>query len=62
MKQRMSIGLSILGREALQRIAHKYRLSLAWMHRQAIVEFLARCEVFKNRTLLLSGDAKGGKE
>lgn len=62
MKQRISVGLSIPEHEALQRVADKHRVSLAWIGRQAIVEFLAQYEASGTITLLPSGEAKGGEE
>ena len=60
--QRISVGLSIAEYENLQRIADKHRVSLAWVGRQAIAEFLARYEASDSKVLLPFREAEEYKE
>ena len=60
--QRISVGLSIPEYENLQRIADQHRVSLAWICRQAIAEFLARYETSDSKVLLPFREAKEDKE
>ena len=50
---RVSVGLSPSEYEALQRIAERHHVSLAWIGRQAIVELLAQYQN-SDSTILLS--------
>ena len=40
---RISVGLSKAEHTELRELSKKYRVSVAWLGRQAIVEFLERC-------------------
>jgi len=60
--QRISVGLSISEHEALRQIADAHRVSLAWIGRQAIAEFLVRYEASDSKALLALGEAKGDEE
>lgn len=57
--QRISVGLSVPEHEALQQIATKHRVSLAWIGRHAITEFLVRYEASDNNNLLPLGEVQG---
>ena len=56
--QRISVALSTPEHKALQRIADKHRVSLAWIGRHAIVEFLSRYEASESTLLLPFGEYK----
>lgn len=58
---RISIGLTDQDFDDLQRIAETHRVSLAWVGRQAISEFLAAYKENKNPTLLPLREAQKGQ-
>lgn len=58
---RISIGLTEQEFDDLQRIAEANRLSLAWIGRQAICEFLAEYANHENAELLPLRAAQKGK-
>ena len=49
-KQRISVSLSTQEHQELSALAEKHRISLAWLGRQAVTEFLER---YRNRDLQL---------
>ena len=42
---RISVGLSNTEHTELRELSEKHRVSVAWLGRQAIVEFLERCRI-----------------
>ena len=43
-KHRVSVNLSAEEYQELSRLAEKYRVSMAWLSRRAIGDFLERCQ------------------
>jgi predicted transcriptional regulator len=59
---RVSIGVSDEEYAALQVVAQKHDVSMAWIGRQAILAFLSNYEQNENKALLpLSGASEGRK-
>ena len=58
---RISIGLTEQEFNALQQIAEAHRVSLAWVGRQAISEFLDAYQENKNQKLLPLREAQKGQ-
>ncbi|CRL14701.1 hypothetical protein [Phaeobacter italicus] len=58
---RISIGLTDQEFDDLQKIAEAHRVSLAWVGRQAISEFLSAYQENKNPSLLPLREAQKGQ-
>lgn len=59
-RHRVSIGVSDDEYVALQAIAQKHDVSMAWIGRQAILAFLSSYEQNENKALLpLGGESEG---
>ncbi len=62
MTHRISVSLTNQEYADLQEVAEKHRVSLAWVGRQAISEFLSNHRNKENKTLLPIHEAQKGQK